>query len=492
MAIPVVDVFAGPGGLGEGFASHRAPDERQVFEVVLSVEKEAFAHRTLRLRKMLRRVGRPLADRVFGDVIDGRPPDASLGEFPEAFKKVAASALRLDLGPETGRVVTAIRDVVRQRDPWVLVGGPPCQAYSIVGRVRNRGKDSYIAEEDARQTLYIEYLQILAECEPAVFVMENVKGLLSATLNSALLFERITADLAHPSAALRREGRTAKGNPRYSLFALDHTGLRTSSSASDYVVRAEEFGVPQARHRVIIIGVREGASVMDKEFSLPASSCSIDTALEGLPRVRSGISRGNDDPVLWLETVKTMAKQPWASPLKLELREHMQRSSENASLPRHGRGAEALCNQLGERVFNHSTRAHIPGDLDRYFFASNYASLYKRSPSLESFPPALLPAHKNVDLALRSGMFNDRFRVQVSGRPSTTITSHIAKDGHYYIHSDPTQCRSLTVREAARLQTFPDDYVFCGPRTSQYWQVGNAVPPRLAEKIASAVSALLG
>jgi DNA (cytosine-5)-methyltransferase 1 len=143
-------------------------------------------------------------------------------------------------------------------------------------------------------------------------------------------------------------------------------------------------------------------------------------------------------------------------------------------------------------VINHETRGHMGSDLHRYHFMASHAGSKEASLKLEDLPETLLPAHKNVQEAISSkSLFNDRFRVQLKDRPATTITSHISKDGHYFIHYDPKQCRSMTVREAARIQTFPDNYKFEGPRTSQYIQVGNAVPPLLAKQIADIVYNLL-
>jgi DNA (cytosine-5)-methyltransferase 1 len=130
----------------------------------------------------------------------------------------------------------------------------------------------------------------------------------------------------------------------------------------------------------------------------------------------------------------------------------------------------------------------MDSDLWRYFFLACYAAVHKKSPNLSDFPASLLPNHDNVKKVKGKDLiFKDRFRVQVRSKPATTVTSHIGKDGHYFIHPDPLQCRSLTVREAARLQTFPDNYFFSGPTTKQYQQVGNAVPPLLARQIAAVV-----
>ena len=139
-------------------------------------------------------------------------------------------------------------------------------------------------------------------------------------------------------------------------------------------------------------------------------------------------------------------------------------------------------------TLQHETRKHMRSDLHRYMFAACFAQCCNYAPNLRNFPPRLLPDHENVDA--ETVPFVDRFRVQLANAPSSTIVAHIRKDGHYYIHPDPSQCRSLTVREAARLQTFPDNYFFEGGRTQQYVQVGNAVPPLLAQQIAHSVAGL--
>jgi len=138
---------------------------------------------------------------------------------------------------------------------------------------------------------------------------------------------------------------------------------------------------------------------------------------------------------------------------------------------------------------NHESRSHLAKDIQRYAFAAAYAYRHGKSPKVTEFPDFLKPDHKNI--SAEEVPFADRFKVQMFGKPSSTITSHIAKDGHYYIHPDFKQARSLTVREAARLQTFPDNYRFEGPRTEQYKQVGNAVPPLLARQIAKIVNDLI-
>ena len=138
-------------------------------------------------------------------------------------------------------------------------------------------------------------------------------------------------------------------------------------------------------------------------------------------------------------------------------------------------------------IVDHETRGHMDSDISRYAFVASFGEQLGRSPRLADFPDDLLPNHKNIG----SNKFVDRFKVQLKNKPATTITSHISKDGHYYIHYDVSQCRSLTVREAARAQTFPDNYFFEGNRTQQYVQVGNAVPPFLARQIGEVIKKIM-
>ena len=142
-------------------------------------------------------------------------------------------------------------------------------------------------------------------------------------------------------------------------------------------------------------------------------------------------------------------------------------------------------------TLNHEARTHRKDDLWRYLFAACFRQTSDKPFRINDFPRGLKPNHENVKEESDSYKFADRFSVQTKDAPSRTVVSHIRKDGHYYIHYDPVQCRSLTVREAARLQTFPDNYLFEGSKTDQYEQVGNAVPPLLSYQIAQQVSELL-
>ncbi|GAB3437897.1 DNA cytosine methyltransferase [Massilia solisilvae] len=394
--------------------------------------------------------------------------------------------------------------------PWVLIGGPPCQAYSLVGRSRNRGNAEYKAEDDHRHFLYKEYLRIIQKYKPAVFVMENVKGILSARVGENRIFESILRDLSDPD---RATGMAASGHG-YRIHSISHnTSFSRGDDPSkidvrDFVVRAENHGVPQARHRVILLGVREDIGRLPKTIPL-LTPMTVGSVISSLPRLRSKLSRDPDSDENWAYLVRNhfseMAKEIKGFKNLDELYRILVDSSREVplglgtggrQLPKHGKDT-VDSHQLAEWYhdpklsvwLNHEARGHMSGDLRRYAYASAFAKAFGRSPKGhdEFFLQGLRPNHENWE----SGKFSDRFRVQLVGRPATTVTSHISKDGHYFIHPDPLQCRSLTVREAARLQTFPDNYFFMGNRTEQFHQVGNAVPPLLAKRIGEIVHSLL-
>jgi DNA (cytosine-5)-methyltransferase 1 len=509
--IAIVDLFAGPGGLGEGFSSL---ENGNAFRIVTSAEKDPCAHQTLLLRAFYRAArtsGRKYLNSYYaycrGET--DLPWDTSNKDLWEIACK---EAKLIELGTESGNIEleTALKNsAIGPQTPWVLIGGPPCQAYSVVGRSRNRGKGGYVAENDHRHFLYKEYLSVIKKFSPSIFVMENVKGILSSKINGEHIFHSILKDLSSPNGK-------GKGQS-YRIHSLVTDTFFTSGTdinsidPRDYIIKAEEFGIPQARHRVILLGIRNDLEVTPKilEKSRPTT---VYDAIHMLPSVRGSVStrsrNGSCEYSDWISVFKRNLKllldqskqrpdleDVYNTLAELDIR-NMPVEKGAMRIPYSGQitsSNETLNNWYADSrlgcLLNHEARSHMGTDLCRYLYAGAYSKTRGKSPRghKEFDLNGLAPDHKNWG----SGKFIDRFRVQQYEKPATTITSHISKDGHYFIHPDPMQCRSLTVREAARIQTFPDNYFFQGNRTQQYHQVGNAVPPLLAHKIAKVVYEIL-
>jgi DNA (cytosine-5)-methyltransferase 1 len=328
--------------------------------------------------------------------------------------------------------------------------------------------------------------------------MENVKGFLSSRVDGDRIFSQVVEDL-----------RSAGGSSdSYRIFPLV---LGRENEGKEYVLRAEQFGIPQRRHRVILFGIRADLAPGDDApfpgLEAQDHQAAVEEVLRAMPPLRSGLSRSTDGSAEWraaatkafLEAARAafMEEDDILDRVALRLKAMSDHFLIAVAVPpRASTALASVSNNLLSRWLidpklealpNHESRGHMESDLARYAFAASFAEEMGRSPKASEFPRQLAPAHENWE----TGKFADRFRVQCWDAPATTITSHIAKDGHYFIHPDPRQCRSLTVREAARLQTFPDNYFFEGNRTQQYTQVGNAVPPLLACQIAGIVHRLL-
>lgn len=696
--IPFVDIFAGPGGLSEGFSSYTLSSgdcgDIYPFKSILSAEKEESAFTTLRLRAFLRwfvyTLKRPAPPRVYIDYVVDRSSgvressslvlyDVLHADIPKAdsvqmFENVIAASLNEDwqvfaseysdelsdildaalyarndvlqfeLGGDevpgkSGNISPVIRDAMKgfnresgAESEFILVGGPPCQAYSNAGRSRRSRNDlkqyvcsetgQYIFDKDPRATLYKEYLRVLEANKPAFFVMENVRGMLSAQFTNKdgtkePVWKRVVSELHDPALALGKDVHSNTGR-KYVIASLAagsacyYAGDKCQLDTLDpkrFILRASDYGVPQHRDRVILLGIR---SDLLKDISLEAvlqsiklptdipKNVSVGTAISDLQPLFSTLSSINTDVRRRKSVPSAKAESEWKKNIHIligdvvhaldrhlstmdlpegEWGEQLQlcltsirRKFVTEDLPLGDRAEpfiDGLFNarirtvlkdvdntiqsivakvdslvELGEHyqwesgqldsealkfwyknksfglpVLNHFPRGHMDTDLARYVYAACYAKVYKeleqafskgipdwvlekaRVKNMKGFlkkeagiydrisikqlkQVELGPDHQNTQ------SFVDRFKVQRAESPSTTVTCHLSKDGHYYIHPDPIQCRSLTVREAARLQTFPDNYFFEGTPTQQRTQVGNAVPPLLAHHISKVVYGL--
>lgn len=512
--IPIIDLFAGPGGLGEGFCSIVNEQNERHFKIALSIEKDDFAHQTLTLRSFTRQFPyrqipneyyQFLQRQISIEELYSIYPDQAIQAKNEAWKfTLGNTETHGTLDRKIKRALIGIRD-------FVLIGGPPCQAYSLVGRARRRQQS--LDKEDERVFLYREYYRILSEHRPAVFVMENVKGILSSKLENESLFAQIINDLKDPIQAYKKlRGHEIKYKSRinYKIYSLvkpasykDLFQEELYFKPKDYVIKAEEYGIPQTRHRVILVGIRSDINIKPNLLKPFEKSVPVDAVINGLPSLRSGLSKASDSSIAWVSALNELRKTTLKSEVEKDIWLEMLCIISSLSVPENDRGGIYVKDEINSEYLqewfldgkirgatNHETRSHIKEDLYRYLFAACFAKIKYRSPKLSDFPESLFPKHLNIAKGIKENKFADRFRVQLYGEPSKTVTSHISKDGHYFIHPDPSQCRSMTVREAARIQTFPDSYFFCGPRTQQYHQVGNAVPPYLAYQIAQIVHSI--
>ncbi len=397
-----VELFAGTGGLSEGFI-------RQGCEPVAFVEQNLDCCKTLATRLMFHQLEKKKQSVIYRDYLKGKISREHLLSYGD--KKLLQRVIHKAISRDSLKSILADIDRLKgagQVD--LLLGGPPCQAYSLIGRVRNKYK-----KNDERLYLYKHYMKILSHLKPKAFVFENVPGLLS--INEGALFKKILSDF-------KERG-----------YCICHQILNSS-----------DFGVLQARERIIVVGTKKSFRL--KTQPKPKQSFVVNDLLNDLTVLKAGgkINQYRSEPSSYLK--KTSIRQRY------------------------------------DVLTWHEARPHNSRDLEIYEKAIDAWEQKRRLKYHEL--PANLKTHKNEK------SFLDRFKVVAGNEPVChTMTAHIAKDGHHYIHPDKTQRRSLSVREAARIQSFPDNYFFEGSRTAAFTQIGNAVPPILSQAIAKQlVSAL--
>ena len=455
--IPVIDLFAGPGGLSEGFSRFPMNGAKR-FKIALSIERDPHAHSTLTLRAFYRQFPEGAAPEAYYAYLRGEiTRDELFGAYPQQSEAAKDEARLLTLGLDNPHQL--IQNKLRGAEPWVLIGGPPCQAYSLVGRSKilgsikkeanesiegfNRRRQSTF-DEDERQELYKEYLAIIARHWPSIFVMENVRGIISAKHRGERIIPKILRDLSNPAEVFAASSR----RHTYRIYSLTTptSGNPLDHCQTDFLIRSELYGIPQARHRVILLGVRNDLDHKEIPLLKQQPAKTVHQTIGDLPSLTPGVTKLNGkrpyDALAELrDQILYTAANGELFDFDSELIVRLERSIA-LSLKRENRGTRFYSydqlttnrwffdHRLGG-VCNHQTRSHIKEELWRYAFASCYAELFGSSPQLKHFPQKLLPKHANIEEALSGQKFGDRFRVQLADKPASTITSHISKDGHY-------------------------------------------------------------
>ncbi|WP_205514361.1 DNA cytosine methyltransferase [Longitalea arenae] len=409
-----IDLFAGAGGLSEGFI-------RAGFNPVAHVEMDTAACYTLRTRAAYHYLKTEGKEDIYFAYLQKQLTRAEL--YSHIPGHILSGVINLPIGKEFNpRIHKEIRQQPGGQKIDLIIGGPPCQAYSLVGRARSVDG----MKNDPRNFLFVEYANFLEEYTPKYFVFENVMGLHSA--NGGKYLEKMRQ-------LFKKKGYEIK------LHNLE----------------ANNFDVLQHRRRVVIIGWRE-----DLKPDLP-----------DLEAVRS--------------TGEYKVKDIFTDLPKINAGEGIDRYSRYHSKPSKYLKVASIRNGV-DILTQHITRPHTEQDKKIYKIAVSKWNKEGERLNYNDLPDNL-KTHKNRN------SFIDRFKVVAEDLNfSHTVVAHIAKDGHYYIHPDIDQNRSLSVREAARLQSFPDDFYFEGVkegmnRTAAFKQIGNAVPPLMAEKIAKTIKA---
>lgn len=411
-----IDLFAGAGGLSEGFITAG-------FNPIAHVELEKAACNTLKTRaayhflkstNKIEEYYKYLKNEITRDDLYNLIP-----------KDISESIINLSISDENNSLIKQkIDHLLNKRKVDLIVGGPPCQAYSLVGRSRSKTK----MKDDPRNYLFIQYGNFLEIYKPKVFVFENVIGLLSANTGKYL-------------------------DDMKALFLTKGYDIRL------YILEAKNFGVLQNRKRIIILGWLKDLKIIPPELEeiQIIHNYKVKDVLNDLPKIHAG--EGIDK------------HQTYAAKTSKYLKDFALRNGVNI-------------------LTQHVARPHTERDKEIYQIAVNKWNINKERLNYNDLPDEL-KTHNNRT------SFTDRFKIVADNLSySQTVVAHIAKDGHYYIHPDIKQNRSLTVREAARLQSFSDDYYFEGEkegsnRTAAFKQIGNAVPPLMAEKIANEIIKLL-